>query len=602
LRLILRGSRIVIPATAALWGLFLGGGLLSCWALWDRSLNPASLGYFARGLINNLPAVSLLLFATASLASAMAVSLTFRRFLSRSKGPEVVLTCFLLLLVALGGNAGLWVLAAPPSPNPGNPASCTYVVFLSANSPEAWSKQTHSTVLSSPQGDLGALVNSLPQSNQVICFEGGQYTLDSGIRVLDKSNVSLLFSDEAVLTATSPFRLLQIARSSGVAVMGGKWVGRGFGNVSDIEVDPGSNHVVVEGVDASHAGRDGIIIRNNTTPALQVSILNNFVHGNGRFGIQDIENVTTQSLNILISGNLAEDNARGGIYTNGVGGVNIVGNTVRNTVGTLPGVIGIGVTNGANDTVTDNTVDNMHEYGIQIFYNNNTLVANNFASFNSGVSDQSGITNDHSFYDTIVNNTVLSNGQAGIHVERSSFVTVRGNNATGNGRFGIEFYHGTLASTAHATITQNICNDNGQAGIILNSGTDSLIASNICHDNSGPGIFLYNDAGQVGSSGNIIANNSLGDNRPSSASRTQTYGVETVNGADGNVVVGNTLFNNTISNISVVGTTNVVKGNIEIPAAFTAALTRSAEGPSITLPCQALCPEDRTVLAQALGL
>ncbi len=559
----LRDYRSVIPATVALSGLFLAGGLVSCWALWDRALNPASFGYYARGVLTNLPAFSLLLFTTASLASAMIMSLTSKRLFARGKGPKTFVASFLLLSTIFGGNAGLWVSAAPPSPSQWNPASCTYDIFLNGDSPTAWSRQAHATVLASSDGDLGALVNALPKSDQVLCFEAGDYALHSGIRVNGQSNVSLLFSPGAVMTATSSFRLLQMAGSTGVTVVGGKWVGPGFGNYSDIEIDRGSNHIVVRGVDASRAGHDGILMRNDTTPALEVSILDNYVHGNLRFGIQDYENVTTQSLNILISGNLAEDNIIGGIYTNGVGGAYIVRNTVRNTVGTSPGKIGIGVTNGANDTVTNNRVSNMSEYGIQAFYNNYTLIANNYAGFNAGASDQSGITNDHSFYATIVNNTAVSNGQAGIHVERSWFVTVRGNNATGNGRFGIEFYHGDLANTAHATVIDNICSRNGQAGIIFNSGTDSLIASNACHDNSGPGIFLYNDDGEAGSTRNIIANNSLGDDRASPSARTQTYGVLTVRGAEGNIVLGNTMFNNTKSSISLVGKANVVSGNIE---------------------------------------
>ncbi len=581
MRPIPRDSRNVIAVTAALCGLFLGGGLVSCWALWDRSLNPTSFGYYAPAALAGLPLLSSLAFVAAALASALALSLGSRRLLTRSSGPKAILVCFLLVSMTLGGNVGLWVLASPLSPNAGNPSSCTYDIFLDANSPTAWSERAHVTV-SSPGGDLGALVNALPMSDQVLCFGAGDYTLDSSIRVFGQSNVSMLFSQGAVLSAASSIRLLQIAGSSGVLVVGGKWVGAGTGVFSDIEVDRGSNNVTVEGVDASRAGHDGILIRNDTTPALRVSILNNYVHGNQRFGIQDFENVTTESLNIFISGNLAEDNVVGGIYTNRVGGANVVGNTVRNTAGTSPGLIGIGVTNGANDTVTDNHVDNMFEYGIQVFYNNNTLVANNYSSFNAGTSDQSGITNDHSFYDTIVNNTVLSNGLSGIHVERSSYVTIKGNNATGNGRFGIEFYHGTIASTAHETVTQNVCSRNGQAGIILNSGVDSLISSNSCHDNAGPGIFLYNDGGQVGSSGNVIANNSLGDDRAGPA-RTQTYGVEAVNGADNNTVVGNTMFNNTISGVSLVGT-NVVKGNAETPASAGAVPTRFVEERPAILP------------------
>jgi len=568
----LRDSRALVPAAAGLWGVFLGGSVASRWATSPGYPGSSDFWSYSYSLLTGLPTPLLLLLVAASLASAVAGALALRRLLSRGKSAQVVVGGMLLVAAIFGGNAGLLAFAAPPSPQP-TTSTCTYQVSANADSVSAWSAARQATVLSD-SGDLGALVSSLPQTNQVLCFAPGSYTVDSTLKVFGQSNVSLLFSPGAVMTAGSPLRMLEIAWSTGVVVDGGRWIGGGSGNFSNIQVDPGTNHITVEGIDSSNAGRDGIIIRNDTTPALQVSVLDNYVHNNHRFGIQDIENTTSQSLNVLISGNLAEDNSRGGIYTNGAGGVHIVGNTVRNTVGTKPGVIGIGVTNGANDTVVGNHVSNMSEYGIQVFYNNNTLVENNYSGFNAGYSDQSGITNDHSSYDTIVNNTVVSNGLSGVHVERSWYVTVSGNNATANGRFGIEFYHGSIATDAHETVVANVCSRNAQAGIIFNSGVDSLIASNKCLDNSGPGIYLYNDPGQAGSSGNIIANNTLGDDRGSPSARTQTYGIEAVNAADGNILQGNSLFNNTVSAISVSGVSNVVE-----PAA-------SNSGASLARPAQ----------------
>jgi hypothetical protein len=92
-----------------------------------------------------------------------------------------------------------------------------------------------------------------------------------------------------------------------------------------------------------------------------------------------------------------------------------------------------------------------------------------------------------------------------------------------------------------------------------------LISSNHCLDNKGPGVFLYNDDGQVGSSGNIIANNTLGDDRASPSARTQSYGVVTVGGAEGNIIDGNNMFNNTLSSIGVAGMSNIVNGVVQSP-------------------------------------
>ncbi len=551
------------PLVAALWVLFMIGGVVSGWMLWDRSLDLGSFGYYASEVLTNLPVVSIFVLASASLASAVGATMSSSRLLRKERSAEAAIACALLVAVLLGGNVGLWV-SASPSPTPWNDRSCTYDVFLSGGAPMAWQAKGHFLASRGSAPDLGAIINSLPQTNQVICVENGAYPVRTGIMVSDQTNVTLVLSHGAVLTAVGPVHLIRLVRSDNVVVEGGRWVGPGFGNFSDIEIDRGSNHVTVEGVDASRAGHDGILVRNDTVPGLVVSILNNYLHGNLRFGAQDFENVTTQSLDVNFSGNRAVDNGVGGIYTNGVGGAYIVGNTVMNTADTGPGLIGIGVTNGTNDTIVGNHVNNMSEYGIQAFYNNYTLIANNYSGFNAGASDQSGITNDHSFYDTLVNNTVVSNGLAGIHVERSWYVTVKGNNATGNGRFGIEFYHGTLPTVAHVTVRGNTCSRNAQAGIILNSGVDSLISGNTCLDNSGPGVYLYNDQGQAGSSGNTISNNTLGDDRAPSL-RTQTYGVEAVNGAWGNSVEGNVFLSCTVSTVSLVGQGNLVSGNSAPP-------------------------------------
>jgi len=575
LRPVVVTSKWLIPAAGGLWGLFLGDGLVSGWASWDGSLDLTSMGYYASRVLGS-PEISSLLPVLGSLVSALAILAISRRLLARSPRLKTALVCLVLLSVALVGNGGLWAFAVP-GPDARSPVSCRYDVFLSGNLPAAWSRQSRATTLGS-SSDLGAFVTGLVRSNQTLCFEPGNYTLATTIHVLDQHDVALYFSPGATITSTAQVRLLQIVRSSGVEVVGGRWVGPGAGGFADIEIDPGSTNITVRGADISGAGHDGIIIRNDTTPDSRISIMDNYLHQNLRYGVQAFENKTACSLGILISGNRAEDNRAGGIYTNGAGGVKVIGNEVRNTVGTRPGLIGIGVTNGGNDTVTGNKVDHMFWYGIQVFYNNNTIVSNNYASFNAGAFDQSGITNDHSFHDMLMNNTVVSNGLAGIHVERSSYVTIQGNNASKNGRFGIEFYHGDMTSTSYAKVTGNICSHNNQAGIIMNSGVDSVIKGNHCLDNSGPGVLLYNDQGQAGSSGNVVTNNWLGDDRGSLSARTQTFGIRTVGQADNNTIVANFLFNNTVANISAVGTANIVRGNFEGPAPVTDDLTRIFAG------------------------
>ncbi len=482
-----------------------------------------------------------------------------------------LLALSVLILVSIGGGLALWTYSAggPTGssavwPTTSEGAPCDDAIRTTDNGFVATPHGSSLTKTAAAGQDFGSFLSGLISSNKTFCLARGDYPIAKTIRVAGQENVTIYLAPGARMTTNYTIRMLQIVRSSSITVLGGAWVGPGGGNYACIEVDLGSNNITVKGADISRAGHDGILIRNDTAPNLRISIVGNFLHDNGRYGAQDYEHSKYDSVKVLFSGNTVVDNSVGGIYTNGVGEAEITSNTVRNTVDTTPGLIGIGVTNGENDTVTYNKVDHMFWYGIQAFYNNYTTITNNYASFNAGGSDQSGITNDHSFFATISNNTVLSNGLSGIHVERSWFVSVKGNSANGNGRFGIEFYHADMPVTSMAEVTGNTCSYNGLAGIILNSGIQTLISGNICLDNSNTGIFLYNDQGQAGSSGNTITHNIVGDDRNQSTARTQLFGIKEVNQADNNTIQANVLFGNVVANIiRSGGPSTVVSGNIE---------------------------------------
>ena len=308
----------------------------------------------------------------------------------------------------------------------------------------------------------------------------------------------------------------------------------------------------------SRAGYDGILVDHDTTPNLRVSVLNDSLHDNGRFGVQDYQSAVAGPRWTVISGIRAEDNVVGGIYTNRAADVTITGNQVSNTATGL-GVIGVGVELGYDDTITKNSVSHMRQFGIQAYFNNETTISDNYSGFNSGSSDQSGITNDHSFHDTISGNTIVSNGRDGIHVEASSFVTVSGNVAVNNGQNGIELFHGAMPSIGNETISGNLCSSNAEAGIILNSVVDSVVTTNRCFDNSGPGIILYNDPGQFGSAHDRVIDNWSGDERL--LGTTQTYGIWEQNQADHNAITSNFACNNTVTDVAIVGPSTIAAAN-----------------------------------------
>ncbi len=292
------------------------------------------------------------------------------------------------------------------------------------------------------------------------------------------------------------------------------------------------------------------IIYDDTGPSFNVHIIDNMLHDNGRYGVQEYANETTGYTGTMISGNEVTDNRVGGIYTNRVAGATIIQNLVDNTNGTGHGEIGIGVTNGENDTVASNFVEEMAWFGIQAYYNNHTVISSNISILNSGKLDQSGITNDHSSFDKISDNFVEKNGRYGIYVERSWNVTISGNTADGNLGYGIELNHGSAPAMGLSTISGNSCSFNSLGGIILNSAIDNVISMNICTNNSGDGVLLYNDQGQVGSTGNLVVGNFLGN---FGNSTLQTIGIKEENNSWNNSLGSNSTPGNAIAGTSLLG-------------------------------------------------
>ena len=435
-------------------------------------------------------------------------------------------------------------------PISGPEAGCNYTVSLDGATPVALAA-SGSEVRASAGTDPGAFVNSLLASHETICLAAGKYTMSSEMEIKGVKGVTLSLDPGAVVTTSSNRSLLLVYASLGTTVKGGEWIGPGYGNQSAIRIVFGSNNTVVENADVSKAGFNGILIYDEVRPNFNVSILDNSLHDNGRYGVQEYTNTSTPMVGTIISGNVAYDNALGGIYTNGIAGVTIVRNEVTNTVGDGPSEIGIGVTNGHNDTVTLNQVSHMMWFGIQAYYNNYTTISDNISTSNAGAEDQSGITNDHSSFDTIMGNVVESNGRYGVYVERSWNVTIDGNIADTNGGYGISLYHGAWPAIGRSAIVGNTCSFNGLGGIVLNSAIDNVVSMNQCYNNSGDGILLYNDPGQPGSTGNLISYNWLGNE--GNSAQTQTFGVSEGNDSFNNTFVSNVTFNNTVAATSLIG-------------------------------------------------
>lgn len=494
----------------------------------------------------------------------------------RTSLPLLVTASVLVLLVLANGAGALTPVgstsstarATPSSqPFPFDPAAgstdgpgpqCDYIISQEGTTLVATASSGSETI-DSASTDAGAFLNSLFASHETFCIAAGDYTVTSVIQITRMEGVTLVLDPAAVMQASAVNRLLMVYASPGTVIRGGQWIGTGSATSSGlIRIQFGSNDTVVEGADVSKAGMDGILIYDNVRPSFHVSILNNTLHDNGRYGVQEFSNASAGVTGTMISGNVALNNHGGGIYTNGIAGVTISQNLVRNTVGDGPGKIGIGVTNGFNDTVTKNLVGNMEEFGIQAYFNNYTVISDNISALNAGAEDQSGITNDHSSYSTIVGNAVESNGRYGIYIERSWNVTVSGNLANGNGGYGIALYHGSIPAMGRIAILGNVCSFNGIGGIILNSAIDNVISMNQCYNNADNGILLYNDWGQVGSTGNLISDNWLGNEANSAL--TQMVGVKEETNSGNNTLIANVMTNNTDAAASLLGSNATSSG------------------------------------------
>jgi parallel beta-helix repeat protein len=476
------------------------------------------------------------------------------RLSSLSKGklgvPLLLVAAIVLVLLVVADASGALTRVGQTAPDtkPLSSAGCTYTVSTDGKELVAVSS-SGARKEAAAGADAAPFVNSLIASHETICFAAGVYPFATEIDVMYLEGVTLSLDEGAVLQATSNRSLLLVYESPDTVVRGGEWVGPGMGNTSAIRVQYGSNDSVVEDTEVTKAGWNGILIYDNARPSFNVSVLDNIVKDNGRYGIQEFSNASTPMMGTVISGNVALDNADGGIYTNEISGVTITKNLVANTEGDGPGEIGIGVTNGHNDTITLNQVSHMTWFGIQAYYNNYTVISDNISTFNGGSNDQSGVTNDHSSFDTIEGNVVESNGRYGVYVERSWNVTVSGNIADGNGGYGIEFYHGAWPAEGRSDIVGNTCSSNGVGGIILNSAIDNVISTNQCYNNSGYGILLYNDPGQVGSTGNLVSGNWVGNE---GGSQAQRFGISEANDSGNNTLVSNVAFNNTVAAVSLV--------------------------------------------------
>jgi hypothetical protein len=188
------------------------------------------------------------------------------------------------------------------------------------------------------------------------------------------------------------------------------------------------------------------------------------------------------------------------------------------------------------------TVTGMPRAGIRAVLNHhvtirgNTMDANGYWGFLSGFSD-----------DLLIENNEASRSQVehGIYVSNSGDrPTIRGNHVWGNRANGIhmngDVSQGGDGIISGALVERNVIHDNGVAGgsgINADGVQGSRFQNNLLYGNHAGGISLYRIDGGGGSTGNVVAHNTIvqaADGR---------WAVNITGGATGNAVLNNILYN-----------------------------------------------------------
>ncbi|NUO71160.1 MAG: hypothetical protein HOQ10_00385 [Frateuria sp.] len=266
-----------------------------------------------------------------------------------------------------------------------------------------------------------AAVNALPADGGTVYVGAGHYMINALKPIQMRSHTRLLMASTATLevipNSASRYWLIKVWNVNNVRIVGGNLVGDrvkhmgttgqwGYGiNIS------GSQNVVVKQVKLSNFWGDGLLVGAITTSRSQV--LSDYV---------------------TVTGVVSSNNRRQGITIAPSSHVYIVGNTFKNSNGTLPEA-GMDIEPQTEGPVTAVRVEN------NVFSGNN----GNGIELHANISDI-----------TFVNNTLTGNRGFGALAISSEYLNFTGNNANNNGLAGI----GVSGTTHDVSITGNTLKSN----------------------------------------------------------------------------------------------------------------------------------------------
>ncbi len=331
---------------------------------------------------------------------------------------------------------------------------------------------------------------------------------------------------------------IQLLNSSGASVTGN--------TVSNTSWDgirlSGASDALIQGNSVNEAGAEGIYSQWGGN----VTIDDNIVAGTGRNGIL----IINTGANNQITNNTVDDTTQDGIRVQSSNGVKVTGNDVGTGVGTI-GRDGIRLTGTSNGLVDDNNIENTNRYGIFVSVGSSTVNNNTVSNNTVDTTGANGIYLNGSNNSFVTGNDVGTLGATnnikgdGILIESSNGVTVN-NNA-------VEETHGVspnvgsgiqILSSNGASVTGNTVSNASWDGIRLSGASDALVQDNNIDEVGTEGIYSQ-WGGNVTIDDNIVAG-------------TGRNGILIINTGANNQITNNTVNDTTQDGIRVQSSNGVV--------------------------------------------
>lgn len=186
--------------------------------------------------------------------------------------------------------------------------------------------------------------------------------------------------------------------------------------------------------------------------------------------------------------------------------------------------------------VQGNHVLDCHRNGIYLLFSNNNYnsIIGNVVKGSVGYH---GINMSSSSYNTVSQNVCQDNGQNGIDIDGDSVGNaVMGNACTENGWAGL-CVRGETGTPIYNVYTANACTLNGRQGIRIQGGQKNTISNNTCYNNSQElgnwysGIRFDDEFGYTAATGNMVMGNRVATNHK--------YGIEVMGAGDNNYIAHN---------------------------------------------------------------